>query len=839
VGALGRRASLSSPARIVRRSDATVSVPSTALVFIVALGVVALASSFFFVPSRSGRARAKQTAELRPLEVAMLSLQEDVRTELETVELTPGMEAAAMERQGAPLGAIRERVFFAFLFAGVEDGLVAASTTWRTHVGILKTLLAGLEASSFLAFPLAVVAIPLGFLLSREGPRLLGRHVRIGLSGERPEYEGVATVLYAIVFSAGVGLAWGAGFRASDFQSARVATLVSTLAAVVLLFGGATLVSAVALPVGALLERAAKRVRLRIPVWLPLESVLIAAVGVGTLYVLLPPSHAITPAAAIVGFALGPQAAQRIGPLGRSSRASVLVIAPVALALSVAAGVALKHLSDVVQMGVLARAPYASILITTLRRAVDKDHDGYSPILGGGDCNDSDATVHPNAIDVPGDGVDQNCSGTDSRKYAPPVQALGRDTSAAPSRDNVILIHIDALRPDHVGFTGYRRPTTPHIDRWREGATWFKNAYSPAPSTRFALSAIFTGLEVERIPQERGHAVDFTLLPQAVTLAERLATIGYDRVGYTLSYVIQHIHDLGQGFRLWETPWPLDDWKASYQNSAQQTTDAALKYLAKTPADGTTPYFLFLHYECTHDPYIKHSSWDYGDSEVDKYDSALNYCDDQLGRLFDALEARSDKGKTAVFLYSDHGELFGEHGFTKHGNTLYEPDVRTLLVAKVPGATVKTIDTPMLLTDMTPTIYELTGLPPDRQCEEWDLLPYLEGAPLPPRPLYLYSDLWRSGVHFESRGVLDVDGKTMFIRDVSAGMNQLYDLDADPEELSNVADAHPAQRDKLSEMVDGWEAYENKDNRSFETVNKEGREGRDAREVREKREALR
>ncbi len=476
-------------------------------------------------------------------------------------------------------------------------------------------------------------------------------------------------------------------------------------------------------------------------------------------------------------------------------------------------------------MGVLARAPYASIVITTVRRAFDRDHDGYSPILGGGDCNDHDAAIHPDAVDIPDNGIDENCSGTRTRTRTPPDPAARRrDTSAPPKRDNVILIHMDALRPDHVGFAGYARPTTPRIDRWREGAIWFRNAYTPAPSTRFALSAIFTGLEVERIPQSRGHVVDFTLLPEAVTLAERLGGIGYDRVGYTLSYVLQHIFEIGQGFRVWQTPWPVEDWNASYSSSAQQTTDAALKYLSGVPQDGSKPYLLFLHYECTHDPYIKHSAWDYGDRDVDLYDSALNYCDDQLGRLFDALDARGDKDKTAVFLYSDHGELFGEHGYTKHGNTLFEPDVRTLLLAKIPGATVKTIETPMLLTDITPTIYELTGLPPDAACQGWDLLPYLRGAPLPPRPLFLYSDLWRNGVHFESRGVLDADGHTKFIRDVSAGMNQLYDLRADPAELSNVGDAHTGIRDSLAERVDSWGAFENKDNKSFETVNKEKRE---------------
>ena len=96
-------------------------------------------------------------------------------------------------------------------------------------------------------------------------------------------------------------------------------------------------------------------------------------------------------------------------------------------------------------------------------------------------------------------------------------------------------------------------------------------------------------------------------------------------------------------------------------------------------------------------------------TDPDKYDSALNYQDDQLGRLFDAIDARGDKDETTVILYSDHGELFGEHGYSRHGFTLYQPDVHVLLLVRTPGGHVPTIDTPMFLSDLTPTIFELTG----------------------------------------------------------------------------------------------------------------------------------
>jgi arylsulfatase A-like enzyme len=732
----------------------------------------------------------------------------------------PPSATRAVTAAAAPLDVdVRFRVLMALLFAGIEDALVAAATTMRAHSGVTAGLLAGLEVLLVLAFPLAVIAAVGSALLGSREARLLARHLRAALSRERAEDEGVATFLGTIGFAAGTSAAWRLGIRVSDFQSARVATLVSALACVGLVLGAA-------LCAGALVPRmapAARRVaaKLHVAPWMQLDRIAPSLVAVATLYVLLPATHAVTPSAAVVGFAVGPEMARGLGSTASVERVPLRFLLPFALALSTAASFAFGHLPDTVRMGLLARAPYGAVTVTAVRYLLDRDHDGYSAAFGGGDCDDSNRDIHPNAVDTPDDGIDQNCSGTDAHKYVPPLSPAPPTERIGSERENIVLIHLDALRADHVGLAGYRRPTTPHIDRWREGATWFSHAYTPAPSTRFALSALFTGLGVERIPQRRGHVVDFTLLPDAVTLAERLSEHGYDTVGYTLSYVLQHIEGLGQGFRVWETPWPVADWQTARDTTAEQTTNAGLKYLAGTPSDGSKPFFLFLHYDCNHDPYVRHAGWDYGSSDVDRYDSATNYCDEQVGRVLDALGARADKDKTATFVYSDHGEAFGEHGFTNHGNAVFQEDVRVLLLAKVPGAVARTIDTPMLLTDVTATIYDLAGLPADPASEGWDLVPYLDGASLPARPLFLYTDLWRSGVHFESRGVLDVDGHTKYVRDVGHAADQVYDLASDPAELANVADARPALRDHLSEMVDSWGAFENKDARSFETVNKE------------------
>jgi arylsulfatase A-like enzyme len=698
---------------------------------------------------------------------------------------------------------LADRVAVAILFGVVEDGLVAASATFRSHAGFPMAIGAALEAVAFLLFPLALVGAFAGAFASARGAVHLGRQLRSGLGGGDAQDEGLGLGLYALLLAAGAFLSWRAGVRVSDFQSARVATLVTLLAALICTLGGAVLVASVTPRIGAIGRRVGKRLP-SLPQRVPVGPLFLAAVAVATAYLFLPPALAIAPAAACVGFAVGPAVAQQLRlPVFRTRRAVLQLVAGAGVLLGVAL-VTFDRIPEAVQLAPLARAPYTAVFVTGLRRLFDRDHDGYSAILNGGDCDDTNASKHPGSVDIPDNGIDENCSGQDAHKYVAPAQVPPRDPAAPPLRNSVILVHIDALRPDHVSFVGYKRHTTPKIDQFREGATWFKNAYTPAPSTRFAMAGMFTGLEVQRIPQRRGHVIDFTLLPEAVTLAERLAPLGYDRVGYTLSYVLQHITDVGQGFRVWETPWPINDWEASYHTSAEQTTAAAIKYLDGAPTDGSKPYLLFLHYACTHDPYIKHSAWDYGNADVDLYDSALSYCDDQLGKLFAAVDARPDKDKTAIFVFSDHGELFGEHSLAKHGNSIYQPDVKILLLARVPGGKVSTIEAPTSLTDLYPTVEELTGLPADGVTHAWDLMPYLRGAPMPSRPLFLYTDLWRAGVHYEARGVIDGDMK--YIHDLGNGTKQVYDIAADPGELTSIAEARPSLREKYDEMVDGWEA---------------------------------
>ena len=165
------------------------------------------------------------------------------------------------------------------------------------------------------------------------------------------------------------------------------------------------------------------------------------------------------------------------------------------------------------------------------------------------------------------------------------------------------------------------------------------------------------------------------------------------------------------------------------------------------------------------------------------YYGAIAFCDAQLGRLLDALDA-TGLDDTVVLFLGDHGEMLGERGLW-YKMSFFEGACRVPLVVSAPGRFVPgRVAASVSLIDVLPTLVEIAGGDIAHLAGPIDgrsLLPHLAGQ----------------GGHDEVLGeylaegavapiVMLRRGRWKFIHS-PADPDQLYDLEADPEELANLA----------------------------------------------------
>ncbi|MGH7487815.1 MAG: sulfatase, partial [bacterium] len=227
---------------------------------------------------------------------------------------------------------------------------------------------------------------------------------------------------------------------------------------------------------------------------------------------------------------------------------------------------------------------------------------------------------------------------------------------------DVILITIDTLRADALGFAGNQRVRTPYLDSLAARGTVFTNAHAHNVVTLPSHTNILTGL----YPYQHGirDNAGFTLDPGHPTIAAMLHAAGYATAAFVSAFPLDSRFGLNAGFDVYDDKYregsnPLDF--VVQERPAEETLTAARNWYDSVP---NKKKFLWIHLYDPHAPYDPPSPFreQYRDAP---YLGEVAYVDAQLSRFLQPwLESHPN---TLVIFTGDHGEALGDHGEQTHG----------------------------------------------------------------------------------------------------------------------------------------------------------------------------
>ncbi|MEF8802287.1 MAG: sulfatase [Halolamina sp.] len=413
--------------------------------------------------------------------------------------------------------------------------------------------------------------------------------------------------------------------------------------------------------------------------------------------------------------------------------------------------------------------------------------------------------------------------------------------------NDIVLVTVDSLRADHVGWHGYDRPTTPNLNRLAEDATRFTNTFAHACSTRPSFPSILTS----------SYALDYggfeRLSPDRTTISEALsragyttggfhsnlylsADFGYDR-GFDRFYdsktdpspmararqaVKTHLNQDGAVYNLLQRVFNATERRAGIELgsayvTADDMTDMALEWARET-TDG--PRFLWVHYMDVHHPYTPPEEYQLRfrdhpvdddravqlrrkmlenpdevtevelDTILDLYDAEIAFVDAEVDRLLRGLDDAWGSDKTVAFT-ADHGEEFLDHGRFSHAATFYDEVLHVPLLLDDEEESGNVRDLVGLL-DLGPTFVDIAG---GRQPSAF------QGQNLRD-PDYDREHVIAEWADYDKGdrriAVRTFDWKYVRMEDEE----RLFDLNADPEEQTDVAADHPERLEELRTVID-------------------------------------
>ncbi len=439
-----------------------------------------------------------------------------------------------------------------------------------------------------------------------------------------------------------------------------------------------------------------------------------------------------------------------------------------------------------------------------------------------------------------------------------PDRGTGETRRSATNGPNLLFVTLDTCRADHLGVYGYRRQTSPNIDRMAKDGVVFTEAFTVATYSAPSHATMLTGL----YPRQHGLTDNGLKLSGEVrTLAELLRQIRYRTAGFAGYYALGTETGLNRGFDTFEMN------EISSHDHGEKAIErevagfrAAAEWLrewhrgtggGQGSGEPRAPFFLWFHAQQIHQSYDPPAPYDslfldvphnvevagFEDFELRcsddvrealrrdllspemeaqvaaLYDGEIRLVDDELGRLFDYLREIGVYDNTMIVVLADHGELLFEDnkidlglGRFLHGQVYLDPVVRIPLIIKPPAGAIPQVGSRTAVTastvDILPTVTELLGVDLPAALPGRSLVPWIknpdQGDP-------------REAVYFQESpdgtvwaGLRDAEWKYLRMTEDGETTRWLINHRADPDEQLDLYKTEGTVAERMEQHLDRW-----------------------------------
>jgi arylsulfatase A-like enzyme/Tfp pilus assembly protein PilF len=371
------------------------------------------------------------------------------------------------------------------------------------------------------------------------------------------------------------------------------------------------------------------------------------------------------------------------------------------------------------------------------------------------------------------------------------VDSWGAAKSA--SKPNIVLVTMDGVRADRIGFLGGHSALTPTLDHLASESIVFLHAYSPSPVSVPAHATILTGT----YPQTH-HASEFSVpLPAAVPyLPDLLHRAGYATAAFVgvidLDPRNGPFQGYDRGFDTYDAGFHQPQrGESRYQSVVRRDDEVVARATKWLAANKHRPFFLWVQ------------MGDADGATPAAYDRAVTAMDKAVGKLMTSLHSQSVDRDAMVVVAAAYGQSLGAHNEDSHGIFLYDETIQVPLLVKLPATSAeKQIKSRVRLVDVAPAVLEQAGIAVPSQMQGQSLLRIANSSSQTEQPVYSQTDFPQQGF-----GCSVIEswraGKYLYIR---APKPELYDMVADPRATRNLAQTSRATLDTLASQLQAFDA---------------------------------